>query len=774
MYVLPLAARNVLACTLLVCLVACGGGSGMGTTMPPATSGDTAQALADAQAAKLSASLDPITKLATLTWSDTFPAGTHYAIEQMSATDTWTQVDSVPGLAGAGASVSWTHTTNVNSTFRVAATLTGSAMPLQTAGGATSVQITVPATAPSIVLDQAQPVSGTVNASIANGGTYSSVSFYLDLTLAGTSTSAPAYSTPINTAGLIAGSHQLIARLTSAPDSYIELRLTFQVMAGELTLAVGIPGPPGPEPPAPVLLVSASSQYGITSISASLDGHALGTLTAPNCIYAGTLGALCNAYTYQFAFDPVATGSGPHTVQVTATDGNSVTVTQVFTVTVTNPPSLTVSTPVDGALINSTLPIQGSFATDKQGATVSLSVTLGDLPVLSTSQSPFTASFSLAGVTPGGYTLTATATDSTGQSTVVSRQVTVTSSAGLVYTPIATLGAGAFILAAGGSNLVYMDGSRTTFHLLNGSTDTLLPLPPITSAQLANLLDWSVTAGGITFADDDDSVYMWPSGGAPQNLSTAANSTGTDVLVQVHYPWLLWSSAHPTQAGGVGSDELILYNVTSGQQFDVHAAGGETFGCYLCDFATVNGELALFYWTYSPTLNVFRWDQASNSSVALTSDGRSLYPQTDGARVAWQSEQGQGITGSQTLSAQDLASGTTSVLSTNMAGFSLADGLLGWEELTIVNDPSPVETAEAIRASDGMTTTTISNVVGSAFFGSSGGYVLFEESGKLYAWSSAGGRRLLFDSTPGQVHLTGKNVYFTSGSTQTLYGVTLP
>ena len=52
--------------------------------------------------------------------------------------------------------------------------------------------------------------------------------------------------------------------------------------------------------------------------------------------------------------------------------------------------------------------------------------------------------------------------------------------------------------------------------------------------------------------------------------------------------------------------------------------------------------------------------------------------------------------------------------------------------------------------------------------------MVFEESGKLYAWSSAGGRRLLFDSTPGQVNLTGKTVYFTNGSTQTLYAVTLP
>ena len=119
--------------------------------------------------------------------------------------------------------------------------------------GATSVQVTVPTTVPTIVLDQAQPVSGTVNASIANGGTYSSVSYYLDLTLAGTSTTAPAYSVAVNTVALTAGAHQLIARLATGPDSYIELRLTFQVAADELVLAAGLPGPPNA--PAPVILV---------------------------------------------------------------------------------------------------------------------------------------------------------------------------------------------------------------------------------------------------------------------------------------------------------------------------------------------------------------------------------------------------------------------------------------------------------------------------------------------------------------------------------------
>jgi hypothetical protein len=289
-----------------------------------------------------------------------------------------------------------------------------------------------------------------------------------------------------------------------------------------------------------------------------------------------------------------------------------------------------------------------------------------------------------------------------------------------------------------------------------------------------------VTDSGIVFADSEGSVYMWPLGAAaPQNVSTAANSTGTDVLVQVHYPWVLWSSSHPSTDPGPGIgpdiDELVLYNTTDGQQFDVHAPSGVTFGCYRCDFATLNGQLALFYWTYSPEVNVYRWDQASNTSVALTSDGKSLYPQTDGVRVAWQTNpQGPGAPPF-TLTADDLSSSTRTTVSTSMVNFQLADGLLGWVDQTLVpQDEGYVATSQAIRASDGTTTATISTVLYAPFYGSSGGYVFFEENNKLYAWSFATGRRLLFDSNPGQVRLTGKTVYFTSGSTQTLYGVTLP
>jgi hypothetical protein len=185
------------------------------------------------------------------------------------------------------------------------------------------------------------------------------------------------------------------------------------------------------------------------------------------------------------------------------------------------------------------------------------------------------------------------------------------------------------------------------------------------------------------------------------------------------------------------------------------------------DFFLSNGELTVIYWGGG---NILRWDQATNTSVLLASDGLSYYPQTDGTRVAWKGQEpGTGHPGTDppfTLTSLDLASNTTQVLSTTMFSFQLANGLLGWLEQS--------SSSQAIKASDGTTISTVSGLLGTAFFGSSGGYIFFQESGKLYAWSVAGGRQLLFEGQPANVALTGKTLYFTNGTQQEVYSVTLP
>ena len=123
----------------------------------------------------------------------------------------------------------------------------------------------------------------------------------------------------------------------------------------------------------------------------------------------------------------------------------------------------------------------------------------------------------------------------------------------------------------------------------------------------------------------------------------------------------------------------------------------------------------------------------------------------------------------------DITSGVQQTLSTTLSQsptsqyasgqFQLADGLLAWEESDA--------TSAAIKVFDGTTVTTVSSRLSGRLYGTGGGYVLFGEDSKLYVWSTAGGKQLLLDTTPGVARISGKTVYFTNGAQQALYSVTL-
>jgi Bacterial Ig domain len=744
---------------LCIVLAACGGGGGS-PSAPPTSSTPTPQQLAAARSAKLTATLNTANQQATLAWSDTFPAGTSYSIEQQASDGSWSSLDAVPGTTGTGAALSWTRTINSAATLRVSVPETGYSVPLDTPSGNTSVMVAPPATIPSIALSQAQPVSGSITLSIAGGSTYSEVQWFVDLNSIGTSTADPGYSIVLNTSTLTAGSHLILAQLESSSDSYLQIRLTIQVQNPEVTVNASVSGTSGTV----YLNVNATSASGIVSVSATLDGNSLGTLTAPNCSGRGCSSA------YQFAINATAAGSGTHTVSVEATDGNGVSASQTFQVTFNDPPSLTVTTPFDGALVYGTLAIAGTFATDKPGVTVSVSATLGSVTVLNATSSPFSGSFNLTGVNPGTYTLTVVATDSTGLTTTVTDSVTVTSSPSLAYTPVLTLGANGSILAVSGSNILYQDPSGD-IHVHTPSSDTIISL-----GALTNPAGWQITDGGYVFvaAFGNDrpggsaSVYMWtPGATTATDISLAAGSTSIyDELLPVHFPWVLWASFETSTWS-----QYTLYNVTTGQNITVPEPPGATLvGNDNCDFATINGNLALFFWAEFPNAslqnitNVYSWSQATGTTTQLSSDGLSLGPQTDGTTVAWQTDHAALPPNPPfTLSTENIASGSTATLSTNMTNFQLNAGVLGWLEQT--------GTTQAIKASNGTTTSTLTNLLSGVLFGSSGGYVAYEQGGQLYDWSPAGGSVLLFNAAPSQVHLAGSTIYFTNGASQAVYAV---
>jgi hypothetical protein len=740
----------------LLCIVLCACGSDGSTPASTTTASPPPQQVVAAQSAKLTATYNTANNQATLSWSDTFPAGTSYSIQQQASDGSWSSLDAVPGTTGKGAALTWIRTINTSATLRVSVPETGYSVVLYTPSGSTSVTVAPPAKVPTITLSQAQPVSGNVTLSISSGSTYTEVQWFADLTSIGTSTQGPGYSVVLNASTLTAGSHLILAQLENSPDSYLQIRLTIQVENPEVTVQAAVSGTTGTV----LVYVNASSAYGIASVSATLDGNMIGTLTAPNC----TAYDPCN---YEFSINATQAGSGTHTVSVEAVDGNGETASQTIQVTFNNPPSLAVTTPFDGALVNGTLAIVGTFGSDKPGVTVSVAATLGNVKVLNATSSPFSGSFSLSGVNPGSYTLTVIATDSTGLTTTVSDTVTVTSSPSLVYTPVLTMGANGMILAVSNSNILYRD-STGNVHLHTPSSDTILSL-----GTLASPGAWVITDSGYVFANADgkdrasgfNSVYMWPPGATTStDLSIAAGSTSIyNVLLTVHFPWVFWQSQTSTDIGG-----YMLYNVTTGQTLPVTAPAGTTLvGNNGCDFAIVNGNIVAFFWAGTNTIsNIYSWSQATGTSTQITNDGISYFPQTDGTTVAWEAIPNlQAQNPSNTLTAENIASGSAVTLSTVMARFQLNAGVVGWLE-------QPTTGTSTIKSWNGATTSSLTGLpLNTTFFGSSGGFVAFEQNTQLYDWSPNGGPVVLFNAAPGQVNLAGSTIYFTNGASQVVYAV---
>jgi len=769
-----LASIRVLTVSLwCLLLAACGGGSNStaSNSLQP-----TAQEQAEAKAAALSGAFDTSNGTATLSWTDTVTTASAYQIEE-EAGGTWSVVASVPGQQGSQKALTWSGTLAATATLRVEALVPGSSVVLQTGSGQQSVQVVVPSGSPAIVLSQSQPIWGNVGVSIGGGGTYSSVNYYVDLQSFGSSSTGPGYGVTLAASSLTTGSHLILARLATSADSYIELRLTVNV------------SPPQPPPPPPItvqvsktgtplaIYVTLAGPFVARSVTATINGTSLGSLSAPNSCKPGeTCGTAYDAY--QFT---VNEPSGSYSVTAVATDSSNKTETTTLAATVDNPPTLTVSSPGNGAVLYGTLHLSGTFGTDKAGG-ATLTATLGSVPILKTtiSQSgaaPFSANFDLTGVTTGGYTLTVTATDRSGEVTTAPVQVLVTSSAIFANSPLATLPQQATLLAAESATLLYQPQFGGP-HLLSGGTDTVLaPVPSLPNAPS----HWEL-ANGYVFADNQSDVYMWAADGSVTNLSTLAGEAvqGASGLLSVQWPWALWTGPIPAAA-------LVFYNVATGQEFNVALPAGSIGINPPAGFYLTQGQLHLYYSAQTQggaSLNIFTWSQSSGQSTAVTSGASNqyYYPQTDGQRVAWQIAGGAPNLNGEPLVALDIASSTQQTVSNDeVPGFVLADGLLAWFEIT-----DPTSGNWDFKVSEGTTTTTVltgtgySNPTGTGggnaltIIGTGGGVVAFGANSKIYAWSASHGLQVVCDFAPLKVLMSGTTLFvIPNAASNAVYTATL-
>ena len=640
---------------------------------------------------------------------------------------------------------------------------------LQSAGATVTFTATS-ATPPAIVLSKNEPVSGTVQLSLS-GTVSGSVTWYVDLSLLGTGASATGNAISWNTASVSNAPHLIVARIQTGSDAYQEVRRSVDVSNSSVTISAVVTGTTGTIN----IDVRAGSTYGISSVLGTLDSGATTTLTSPNAC-----SRFCGGSNdvYRFTVDAARAGSGAHTMLIVGTDAVGSSQTLTVSVPVSNAPALALTGPADGAFVHGTLNLAGTATSDKTG-TITVTAKLGDVLFLSTTQSAFTGSFDLAGVVAGAYSLSVSATDSANQATRLTRTVIVTSSSALAYAPVFVLPTAAQLVAAEGHKVLYTTAEGASVRdLLSGTEVTLA-----NAGSIAYASDWQLVDGrAYAFGKGADCVlyciYQWAADGTMVNLtnpnpySRASNIGGGwayDLHPVARSGYVVWvnDKAADTAIQTNATGRYTVYNVNTGAYTKVGVPAGVNYvGNWNYDFAVVSGVAHFYFWGQTggdgtaSTFDLYKWQSDTGTSTRLTSGGaRNIYPQTDGARVAWeQSPVGGNADGTLALLTLPLSGGTATTQAAKAnSNFSLRDGVLAWTESTA--------TSKAVKAATSLQAATLSSLSTAVLYANGGTTVVYGEQGKAYSWNSVlGTTTLRIETAPSQVFIAGGAMVFTVNS----------
>jgi hypothetical protein len=684
---------------------------------------------------------------------------------------------SFAGLSGP-ATVRPTFTADVEGTYVATLVVGDGKVPSEPA----TVTITaIPANAPSIVADRAEPLAGTVNLSLSRAVT-GTVTWFVDLRQIGTGATLAWNTTTVSN-----GSHLLVARVQSSPDAAAyEVRRTVNVSNSSITVSTLVSGTTGTIG----VLAVPRSPFGIASVSATFDGVPAGTLTAPNacssrvaCV-TGT-GVVFDAY--RFDVNAAVAKSGNHVMVFTVTDGSGATQTASVPVPISNPPTLTVTTPTDGAFVFGTLQLAGTASTDKAGA-VTVTARLGDQQFLQTTNPSFAATFDLTGLAPGSYLLTVRATDNGNAVTQVQRTLFVPSAGSLAYSPLFAMPGAAQLLVADAGRILYgsPEGAVRMRDLASGSDVALAGV-----ASIQYITGWRMGAGrAYAYGKGADCVnyciYQWGADGSISNLTTpnpfsrASNIGGgwaADQHPVARDGYVVWVNDRAADTGVITSatGRYTVFDVQAGTYTRVGVPAGVNYlGNWNYDFAVAGGVVHFAFWGQTggegtaSNFDVFRWRSDTGVSTRVTSGGaRNIYTQTDGVRVAWQqSPVGTSVGDTFALVSQPLAGGASTTWSASATSFLLRDGVLAWVETGIGG-------ARAVKAATMGNVYTLSILSTSTLLAVGGGQVAYAEQGKVYTFDAATGQtRLRVDALPaGPVFVTGGALVFSVGAS--VYSVSL-
>jgi hypothetical protein len=249
-------------------------------------------------------------------------------------------------------------------------------------------------------------LADTVRVSLADADNPGSVYYGIDSVDLNSQPEGDDYTVALDVSKLTTGPHLLTATLRPNDYSTIKIYRTVQVHSREAALDTSVVE----RPDAVDVDVVATSDSGIVSIDASLDGAPLGSLGVPNACKPDPCPVSQSFNAYRFSIPTRPASPGQHFVKAIATDAAGNTATGFATVTLPVPTAATLDSPADGASVSDTLHLSGSYASGTPGA-LELLITLGGEVVYDkTVSNPGSAvSFStdarLPAITPGSHML---------------------------------------------------------------------------------------------------------------------------------------------------------------------------------------------------------------------------------------------------------------------------------------------------------------------------------------------------------------------------------
>jgi hypothetical protein len=784
---------------MALALLGCGGG-GVPDAGTPTPNTPSATELAQAANAQLSATWHADTNRVSLAWSDTVKNASVYRVERQQSPTQWSPVQTVSSQGG-GEQLKTDTAVDTQGTYRVVAVLASHTVVLRTGSGAESVVVQTGANPPShdgTPLDAAwlasvgiqlgandalvEPVRGTVPLSLSGpaGWAPKSVQWFVNLqSLPSAGSAETGFATQWNTQGLVNGQHLITARVEVQADSFIEWRRTVQTEAITVAASMSVLGTQG----VVSVRVMGSSAYGVALVRTVLSGASgstdLGTLTAPN----GCNASPCtNFNAFVYSVDTRTLAAGSYTLTSTVTDTRGDTATASKTVNFANPPVLTIDQPRDVQWVHGDVLIEGSSTSE---SSVTTQITLGNVPVTTSTAHDWSTRYSLAGLPAGYYVLTVRATDAQGLSTTQKRTIVVMSDPAMVQPPLFEMGSGALLIAAQGGDVLWQAGDGTV-NSRKASGDNV---EMSGSSELRNAKGWQLDQGHVVvYGQADDCalffcVYAWGPDGQRRNLSAlVSGGRSYDQHPVLRYPWVMWIADHRyalqhlnPPAGAVAQYLIEKPASVTG------VLGNWRFDFAVSPQANAPDALTAFFWgTLStsgnptgPRADVFRWHSSNQSAQALTaSEATEVYVQTDGQRAAWQKRAPGSVDAPYLLQVAPATATTTaaaSTLSTEMTRFVLKNGLLAWHE-----GLSGAVTGQRLMLNTSNETITLSTDRGASLLAVAGRSVLWAENSKLYAWRADTGKRVLLDVMAGSPVSDGTAVYLTSGEQGVVYRLSLP